>query len=118
MYKVQFSAAVRKITHSATDDSVKAQPHSKLEAFKKARRKENVSLLFMKGCLGKEMYVQREYHHMSTFHLLFHLSYCYVSPDGSQDGRRPDAQHEQFPSGHRPLPLRLWRPETFTRQWR
>lgn len=78
---------------------------NKCFSFQWANRKENVM----------ERYVQIKCHHKTT---LFNLLCCNVSPDGSQDGRRPDAQHEQFLSSLRPLPLRLWRPKTFPRQWR
>lgn len=47
---------------------------------------------------------------------MVHFVFSCVFPDGSQDWR--PAQHEQLLPGHRPLPLWLWRPETYTRQWR
>lgn len=69
-----------------------------------------------KKCMFKENIIT-----YPLFAPLFHLSYCCLCVcclDGRQDGRRSDAQLEQLLSGHRPLPVRLWRPETFTRQRR
>lgn len=102
---------------SPQEMSEKAQLHSKLDAFKKAWIKSECVPRIMKGCSRCSLWKEMSSNHIH-FSPLFNLSYCYVSPDGSQDGGRPDAQHEQFLPGLRSLPLRLWRPETVTRQWR